>query len=300
MNYFDQYSEPTAEMIDSLLEDAYEDDVVFDNLLSDVQEYIIDEIVDEVNLLEDEKLIYLDQPNPIEENPAAFLRIRELEKKLWQAYEVQLLMGYTKITEHALCHAYQTTLLQTYDLFGGYNKHYLDMTTKLTATARVEITDTYIKSTILPIPWCQDGKNYSQRIYGHMSQFQQKLNFILEEGIKNGKGMDWMIDSWKQLSQTTAYEAARLIKTETVAMWSLATKEAYQQMGIEYVEIIGDAACGSICTDYVGEVMLLSEAELGDQLPPYHPNCACSYIAYTDVSPEEDDIANGYEEEIDE
>ena len=68
----------------------------------------------------------------------------------------------------------------------------------------------------------------------------------------------------------------------------------------KYVEIIGDAACGAICTDYVGDVLLLSDAELGDELPPYHPNCACSYIAYTDVSPEEDDLEYGYEEVDDE
>ena len=52
--------------------------------------------------------------------------------------------------------------------------------------------------------------------------------------------------------------------------------------GIEYVEIIGDAACGGICTDYVGDVIPLREAELGDDLPPYHPNCACSFCAYTE------------------
>ena len=51
----------------------------------------------------------------------------------------------------------------------------------------------------------------------------------------------------------------------------------YLEKGIEYVEIIGDAACGGICLDYVGEAIPLREAELGDDLPPYHPNCACSF-----------------------
>ena len=55
-------------------------------------------------------------------------------------------------------------------------------------------------------------------------------------------------------------------------MWSLATKETYLAIGIEYVEIVGDAACGGICVDYVGEAIPLRDAELGDELPPYHPN----------------------------
>jgi hypothetical protein len=48
------------------------------------------------------------------------------------------------------------------------------------------------------------------------------------------------------------------------------------------VEIIGDAACGGICTEYVGEAIPLRDAMIGDELPPYHPNCACSFCAYTE------------------
>ena len=46
------------------------------------------------------------------------------------------------------------------------------------------------------------------------------------------------------------------------------------------VEIIGDAACREVCTGYVGEIVRLDTAALGNQLPPYHPNCACEFIAY--------------------
>jgi hypothetical protein len=80
-----------------------------------------------------------------------------------------------------------------------------------------------------------------------------------------------------------------------MAMWAQATKASYLDMGIEYVEILGDAACGSICTEYVGDIIPLKEAELGDDLPPYHPNCACSFVAYEE--PIETD--NIYEEELD-
>ena len=62
-----------------------------------------------------------------------------------------------------------------------------------------------------------------------------------------------------------------------------------EKKGIEYVEIIGDAACGGICLDYVGEAIPLREAELGDDLPPYHPNCACSFCAYEEFVENSDD-----------
>ena len=79
-----------------------------------------------------------------------------------------------------------------------------------------------------------------------------------------------------------------------MAMWSRATKEAYLEMGIEYVAIVGDAECGGICLDYVdGEPIPLAEAEIGDLLPPYHPNCACSFVSW-----EEEIVESPLDEEV--
>ena len=89
------------------------------------------------------------------------------------------------------------------------------------------------------------------------------------------------------MTGASAYDTARLLKTESMAMWSRSAKDTYLEMGVEYVEIVGDAECGGICLDYVGgDAIPLAEAEINDDLPPYHPNCACSFVAYEDVPPE--------------
>ena len=83
-----------------------------------------------------------------------------------------------------------------------------------------------------------------------------------------------------------------------MAMWSEATKEAYLDMGIEYVEIINPEPCDEVCSDYVGEIIPLEEAIIGDELPPYHPNCVCDFHAWReDVSADE---YKAYKEEYDE
>ena len=179
-------------------------------------------------------------------------------------------------TEEAMKRSYKETYIFTIQLFSSA----LPPGRQVDIKNNIKITDTYITEKVLKIPWCQDGKVYSQRLYGNVANFQKKLNFVLEQGVVKGKGMEWMEQAWRKLTHSSASATARLLKTETVAMWSKATKEAYLDMGIEYVEIIGDAACGEVCVDFVGEVLELREAELGDELPPYHPNCACSYIAY--------------------
>lgn len=129
-------------------------------------------------------------------------------------------------------------------------------------------------------PWCKDGKTFIDRVEANTKDMDEKLRLVIIQGIKRGWSIEKMTEVFRTITGTAAYKAARLLRTETMAVYSKVTKEMYLEKGIEYIEIIGDAACGGICLDYVGEAIPLREAELGDDLPPYHPNCACSFCAY--------------------
>lgn len=129
-------------------------------------------------------------------------------------------------------------------------------------------------------PWCKDGKTFIDRVEANTKDMDKKLRLVIIQGIKRGWSIEKMTEVFRTITGTAAYKAARLLRTETMAVYSKVTKEMYLEKGIEYIEIIGDAACGGICLDYVGEAIPLREAELGDDLPPYHPNCACSFCAY--------------------
>ena len=143
------------------------------------------------------------------------------------------------------------------------------------------VSSTFKKELILK-PWVDDHKTFLDRIRDNTRDMDSKLRYVILEGIKNGWSIKKMSETFRTITGIAAYKAARLVRTETMAVYSKATKEMFLENGIEYVEIIGDAACGGICLDYVGEALPLSEAEIGDDLPPYHPNCACSFCAYTE------------------
>lgn len=212
----------------------------------------------------------------LRDHPAIYKALKEIEYKQWRDFTEWSWIGYQVITE-SLMRSYRETIIWTYDTF---RPKIPSAPTINSLDVQVQITDTYITNSYLKIPWCQDGKVYSDRLWGNVANFMDKLSFVLEEGVTRGKGMDWMMDAWKKLTHTAGYEVARLLKTETMAMWSRATKEAYLNMGIEYVEIVNPEPCDEVCSDYVGEIIRLAEAELGDELPPYHPNCVCDYHAY--------------------
>lgn len=158
------------------------------------------------------------------------------------------------------------------------------------------LTTTKAQETIQK-PWCKDNKTYSDRVKEATSEMSRELKMVIVQGIRRGWSVDRMTEILKNITGTAEYKARRLIRTETMAVYSKVTKEMYLEKGIEYVEIIGDAACGGICMDYVGEALPLADAEIGDDLPPYHPNCCCSFCSYTEF--EEIETEEEVEEDAD-
>lgn len=285
--HINKYAQPTIELVLSLLEQAYQDEAKLDRVLKELSEDVFRELVEELKVLEKNGKIDLSKPFDLRRNSNVYQALKRYETLQLRRLTEYYWIGYQVMTE-SLTRTCVQTLDKTYAMF-NYKTHnpYRISAPKVEIKALIEVRDTNVYERYVKIPWCQDGKTYSDRLYKHVSQFQQKLAFVLEEGITKGKGLDWMISSWRKLTGATAYDAARLLKTETMAMWSQTTKSAYLEMGIEYVEILGDALCGGICLDYMGEPIPLAEAQLGDLLPPYHPNCACSYVAYEEAVPEE-------------
>lgn len=230
---------------------------------------------------------YIDNPRvsiDLDKYPAIRMAIREIETRYQQRLLEYYWIGYNVITE-SLVSSYQKGSKDAYTIMSvvpTWLNNEINPTIK--QQAEVRITDTYITSSILPIPWCSDGKVYSQRLYGHIANFQSKLNYVLSEGVAKGRGMEWMTQAWRKLVGATAYDTARLLKTETMAMYNRGLKDSYIEMGVEYVEIVGDAECGGICLDYVdGEPIRIADAEINVELPPYHPNCACSFVAWEET-----------------
>ena len=143
-----------------------------------------------------------------------------------------------------------------------------------------QMNTTQKRDEIILKPWCPDKLTVTDRIHKNTRTFEQKLDLVLTQGIRRGWSKEKMTNVLRNITGIELYKARRLIRTETMAIWSKTTKELFLAKGIEYVEIIGDAECGGICLDYVGGEIPLKDAELGGDLPRYHPNCACSFCAY--------------------
>lgn len=275
----------TYSQILRVLESAEKSNKALDRDIEKIIGVSIHELRKTLQQLQENGIIDLDERIDIRNNRDLERAVARIEEEIRRKL-LDRIWTWNQIIEDTLRDTYKSTYFFTLDYFKTNNIQ--PFANRAMKNPEVVITDTYITESKIKIPWCKDGKIYSDRLYGHVANFSSKLAFVLEEGLTRGKGLDWMIKSWRKLTGTMAYDAARLIKTESMAFWSRATKDSYLGMGIEYVEIVNDSACGEICLDYVSEGPIpLREAEIGDLLPPYHPNCACSFVAYTDVT---DDI----------
>jgi len=123
------------------------------------------------------------------------------------------------------------------------------------------------------------GADWSERIWKDRAKVGQKLNAILEKGIPQGTSLQKMSRELRDLTGQSFNNAFRLIRTETSHIDGQVTLEGYRQaseeLGLQYYEYDAflDTRTSSICRELNGNRFKVSEAEVGVNYPPMHPNC---------------------------
>lgn len=130
---------------------------------------------------------------------------------------------------------------------------------------------------ILMSDW--SGANWSERLWKDREKVGKKLTEILEKGIPQGTSLQKMSRELRNLTGESFNNAFRLIRTETSHIDGQVTLEGYKQaseeLGLEYYEYDAflDTRTSSICRELNGNRFKVSEAEVGVNYPPMHPNC---------------------------
>ena len=77
-------------------------------------------------------------------------------------------------------------------------------------------------------------------------------------------------------------KTARLVHTETAALQNKAALDAYKELGVKKVRILGtlDSVTCSLCGSMDGMILPRTQLEQGVSEPPFHPNCRCTTVPY--------------------
>ena len=130
---------------------------------------------------------------------------------------------------------------------------------------------------ILMSDW--SGANWSERLWKDREKVGKKLTDVLQKGVPQGVSLQKMSRELRDLTGESFNNAFRLIRTETSHIDGQVTLEGYKQagkeLGLEYYEYDAflDTRTSSICRELNGNRFKVSEAEVGVNYPPMHPNC---------------------------
>ena len=151
---------------------------------------------------------------------------------------------------------------------------------------------------ILMSDW--SGANWSERLWKDREKVGKKLTEVLEKGIPQGVSLQKMSRELRDLTGESFNNAFRLIRTETSHIDGQVTLEGYQQagkeLGLEYYEYDAflDSRTSSFCRELDGKRFKITDAEVGVNYPPRHPNCRSTtqLVLDEDYKQEESSLEN--------
>lgn len=187
-----------------------------------------------------------------------------------QALQDAINVELTKVT-----HEYQMTLEDT--LIGLFTEQYKEVSELLGIMAPV-INREAIK-TIIEYPYA--GKMFSDRIWDNKDALVKHIKQNLTAGIIRGDSIQKMSRQLKKDLNVLYYQAERLVRTETNYAMNQGHLKGYADSGVvekyEFLAAI-DSRTSKLCKNQNGKVYKLSEATVGVNYPPLHPNCRSTVI----------------------
>lgn len=145
-------------------------------------------------------------------------------------------------------------------------------------TDGIEILNAAAVERAVKTPFTADGREFSDRIWDNLDRMNGKLRATLSESIAKGESIQKTTRKFKDIFGNTTYNTERIIRTETMAVYAKASKDSYSTLGVEEMEILAEADACDICQDMANKRVKVDEAELGIDIPPFHPFCKCCVI----------------------
>lgn len=140
---------------------------------------------------------------------------------------------------------------------------------------------------ILSTNW--NGQMFSQRVWDNTNALADGLKHDMLVGIMAGKSEQHMADDIMNRCSVGAFEARRLVRTETTSVANTAELYGYKELDIDEYEFSAclDSRTSDLCRELDGKVFKRNSAQAGVNLPPMHPFCRSTTLP---VLPSEEDL----------
>lgn len=126
--------------------------------------------------------------------------------------------------------------------------------------------------------WCGDGKNWSDRIWSNKTLLQERIREGVVDSIASGMSKDQLVKRLMEDFNVGFHQADRIARTELAYIRNKSALDSYERMGEDKYEVLANQADDDSCSPYDKKTFLISEAQVGVNFPPFHPNCKCCII----------------------
>lgn len=130
--------------------------------------------------------------------------------------------------------------------------------------------------------WCSDGANAEIRHEKQMYKLSQTLERGMIDVVARGQSKEKLVEDILDRFDVSFSEADRLCRTEMTYLQNQATMDSYIEEGVEKYQFLAtvDYRTSEHCLEENGKVYAITDARVGDNYPPCHPNCRCTTIPY--------------------
>lgn len=132
---------------------------------------------------------------------------------------------------------------------------------------------------VLSKPWTADGKTFSNRVWTAKTNMVSELHNQMTRMCLLGKSPDEAIKAMEQFVdkkvKNAKSAAGRLVMTESAAFSSMAQKDCFEDLEVEFFEVVAtlDNKTSDICQEMDGKHFPMSDFEVGATAPPFHVWC---------------------------
>lgn len=169
--------------------------------------------------------------------------------------------GFTQLLSEAYERGYLSTMkgLDNTTTFFGVNQNALELT--------------------LSEQWVEGG-NFSSRIWANKEKLLNMLNNEIRDALIRGESYRTMTRTIQNRMDVGAFNARRLVVTESAFMMNQANKQAFMDAGIRRYEIsaVLDRKTSKTCRNLNGEQFEFENARVGVNYPPFHAFCRTTVV----------------------
>ena len=133
------------------------------------------------------------------------------------------------------------------------------------------------------------GQMFSERVWDNTDALADGLKHDMLVGIMAGKSEQHMADDIMSRCGVGAFEARRLVRTETTCVANMAELDGYKELDIDEYEFSAclDNRTSDLCRELDGKVFKRNSAQAGVNLPPMHPFCRSTTLP---ILPSEEEL----------